>query len=417
MMERKFQQCDDGSGNTLNGMSHQWMNGAINQWDHSPVERGLYGLPNLVMQNEINVPSGASYPCARGWDHCEENHEQFGFVPAFKEDVSRYTEYTAPVIGWEQSVTTHEQFGSAPAIHAELPPPAPPPISMGSSAQWLHDAATAHAMSERPTGNKFKIKNKALPQPSSLSPTAATFLPQHCRNLPEGSLLLSADAPPKEAQEATSAAKWLNAAAASFTPKEAGCGNSSFRTDAEISAADKHEDKHECGTERVLKRWEDSSGAIVNGTLEDLCSPTSESRSRGDVWDQFAVNEKQFGYMSTYKSDLSQYSTPLNMNLIPTNVKNWAKRIAQEIENEGRPRGGAQKWCGNDWNDEFESGVFDQDDEEELWSSVPRTAAAGASWSRPWARAPPPPPSCSRTRAPARKSWEKPCPQWRIKCA
>jgi len=460
MIEHRSQQCMEGTplSRPIHESQDHWRNGTLHQLlNGSFRQEPVCGLPNLpmweerecygacdgsgVMQNEIHVPSGVSYADsyshAHGWDNVEEDRKQFGSWPTFKENFAQYE-------------PTCEQFSVAPAINTDLPQPPPPPIPMACITSEHNNTSlpqpspslltmgcvtskhnkimlpqpppppmpmgcdmsqhnitlpqpppppmpmactpghnqTMLAQTAPPAVKKFKIKNKALRQPSShaIQPS-------------------SADAPPKEVQEATDVVQQKAA------PEEAACG--SFRTDAEISATG----RPECATERVLQRWDDDIGLMVNGSLEDLCCAESESRSHGREWDQFAVNEKQFGVYSTYKTDLSQYSTPLNMKLIPTEVKNWAKRMAQEIESEGRPRGGEQKWCGNDWND-LDAGMLDQDNEEELWSSVPRTSAVGAPWSKPWARtqtAPTPQKSCGRTHGPARKSWEKPWPQWQIK--
>lgn len=457
MIERNSQQCSEGT--KLNGPTHQcqdhWRNGTLHQLLSGSIcqEQELYSARGGCgfMPNEIHVRSGMSYTDSlshtHGWDHVEENHRQFGLAPTYKENFSQYTVCTASMTSWDQ----YGQMCEPQSIHADLPQPAPPPIptayiasertnisilqptpmpsmtSMGCSTS-NHDrialqqplpaamptcyVASEHMlpqppppplpiedMSEQqqtmlpepapPAVKRFKMKNKALRQPAS----HATEPPS-----PKG--------PMKDVREPMDAVEQKVG--------HRGAATGYFRTDAEISATE----RSEAATERLLERWEDGSGRVVNETLEDLCSAESESHSHGCVWDQFAVNQKQFGVYSTYKADLSQYSTPLNMKLIPNEVKNWAKRVAQEIESEGRPRGGDQKWSGNDWND-VDADMLEEDDEEELWSSVPRTsAAAGASWSRPWTRTEmaPTPQKCSgRTGGPARKSWEKPWPQWRIK--
>jgi len=143
-----------------------------------------------------------------------------------------------------------------------------------------------------------------------------------------------------------------------------------FLIDAEICAADKYGG----GIERTLQRWDDSNNIALDGTLEDLCSPSGPTRSCTNGWDQFEVNREQFGIVSTFKADLSQYTTPLNLHSIPIEVKERAYRIAKEIENTSRSSRGERKWDSND-NDEVDAEGVDQD-EEELWSAVPRTTAA-----------------------------------------
>merc|ERR1719486_775986 len=52
------------------------------------------------------------------------------------------------------------------------------------------------------------------------------------------------------------------------------------------------------------------------------------------AWDQFAVNEKQFGVKSTYREDL--YTTKLDMTKITNSQREAAERIAKEIEAGGQ---------------------------------------------------------------------------------
>jgi hypothetical protein len=61
-----------------------------------------------------------------------------------------------------------------------------------------------------------------------------------------------------------------------------------------------------------------------------------EARNDGGVgeWDQFAVNEKQFGVKSTYREDL--YTTRLDYTKISKAQQEAAERIAKEIESGGQ---------------------------------------------------------------------------------
>lgn len=257
--------------------------------------------------------------------------------------------------GWGQ-LQSHEQFGCASTFTENLAKCATP----------QRHAAAGCNISMQPGRKGVRLKNKSLPHPFAQTVSEAS--------------------PPTS---------------------EAGDGNKLFPTDIEISAAD----RNKCGTKRALQRWADVDDSNLTGTLEDLCNPSSESRSCGGVWDQFEVNRNQFGVESTFKEDLSQYTTPLNFRLIPAEVKEWAESVAQEIE--GAPRQAGAHFCS-----ELEAGMFDQDnDEEELWSSVSRTAAESCSrahWSRTTDLPPPPPPPprhCGRWS----NSWKKQSPQWRVK--
>lgn len=304
---------------------------------------------------------------------------------------------------WHSQMMERKQIGCASTVHdggdqffkENVPQyPSQPPQHMTPSN--LPNAPMGCNTSERPSIKGVRLKNKALPHPFAL--TAEHDCSGGKNPAPQSlSTPAAPPPPPKEAQEATTAAQEK----ATLTPME--WLNGSFRTDGEISAAD----GTTSGMERPLQRWDDGNGTMLNGTLEDQ---GALSHARCGTFDQFKVNREQFGVHSTFKEDLSQYTTPLNVSLVPTEVKDWARRIAKEIESQpARGRwcngkqsgGGAQKYCGHDYN-ELEAGWFDNDDEEELWSSVPRAV-------------PPPPPQCQAWKA-SRKgaSWKQPS-QWRVK--
>jgi len=122
-----------------------------------------------------------------------------------------------------------------------------------------------------------------------------------------------------------------------------------FRTDKEISGATSQ------NKERDLQPWEEPGGC--NGTLEELSSATGE-------WDQFKANAELFGYVSTFKDDLSQYSTTIDVTRISTQTRKKAERVAREIELRQCVRGGAD-----------EEEPLDAVDEEDLFSAVQREGA------------------------------------------
>lgn len=141
-------------------------------------------------------------------------------------------------------------------------------------------------------------------------------------------------------------------------------GTSVFLTDGAI--ASRKSGKGKPGGEKVLQQWEDPDAALVgsswSGIEQEIGGKHSKKPTKG--WDQFAANRELFGYVSTFKEDLTQYTTPLNVKTIPQEVKNKAKMIAQDIESRGRYN------AYNDMGAEYEE--EDQGDEENLFSAVPR---------------------------------------------
>ncbi|CAE7490573.1 CID4 [Symbiodinium natans] len=49
-------------------------------------------------------------------------------------------------------------------------------------------------------------------------------------------------------------------------------------------------------------------------------------------WDQFRANAEMFGYVSTFKEDLSQYSTIIDVDKVPAHARMKAEHLAREIE-------------------------------------------------------------------------------------
>mmetsp|Transcript_21151 Transcript_21151/g.39757 ORF Transcript_21151/g.39757 Transcript_21151/m.39757 type:complete len:404 (+) Transcript_21151:66-1277(+) len=102
----------------------------------------------------------------------------------------------------------------------------------------------------------------------------------------------------------------------------------SWLTDKEISAAEGE------AKERQLQPW---SGPVADdGALEELRT------TEGD-WDQFKANAELFGYVSTFKEDLSQYSTTIDMAKVPVRARKKAERLAREIEVRQSVRGSADE--------------------------------------------------------------------------
>jgi hypothetical protein len=91
-------------------------------------------------------------------------------------------------------------------------------------------------------------------------------------------------------------------------------------------------------------------------------------------WDQFKANRDLFGVVSTFKDDLSQYTTSLNISKVPLQTRRIAERVAAEIE---RSMLSSKEQDSNlDHGHDY--------DEEAMFSSVPRYQNRGT--------LPPPPP-------------------------
>lgn len=118
-----------------------------------------------------------------------------------------------------------------------------------------------------------------------------------------------------------------------------------WRTDKEISGMTSNK-------ERDLQPWVEPGGC--SGTLEEL-----SSSNRGE-WDQFKANAELFGYVSTFKDDLSQYSTTIDVAKLPEKQRKKAERVAKEIELRQCCRGAADEE------------PLDAGDEEDLFSAVQR---------------------------------------------
>eukprot|EP00931_Biecheleriopsis_adriatica_P037961 TRINITY_DN21775_c0_g1_i1.p1 TRINITY_DN21775_c0_g1~~TRINITY_DN21775_c0_g1_i1.p1 ORF type:complete len:469 (+),score=94.51 TRINITY_DN21775_c0_g1_i1:96-1502(+) len=144
--------------------------------------------------------------------------------------------------------------------------------------------------------------------------------------------------------------------------EEAGqSGKQAWLTDKEISASAQR------GEERSLSRWVEAKPAgAVDGTLEELWKkPGKKAKHRLGAWDQFKANEELFGYVSTFKEDLSQYSTAIDISKVPDHARQRADRLAREIE---------LRQCGRGDVDGIVS--RHEDDEEKLFSSVSRALPA-----------------------------------------
>lgn len=144
---------------------------------------------------------------------------------------------------------------------------------------------------------------------------------------------------------------------------EKSSGSKGFRTDTQISNSKAN------GKERKLQRWDETEEAGDHiGSLEELTGGNgnrngggrSQKANKDEPWDQFRANYELFGYKSTYKADMSQYTTPLDPSKVPEHLRRKAEKLAKEIDSSGRNK--ASDDCQN----------WDCDDEEDLFSAVPR---------------------------------------------
>ena len=135
-----------------------------------------------------------------------------------------------------------------------------------------------------------------------------------------------------------------------------------FVTDADIT-------KREFmgGQERTLQSCNFLLGNQSGNSLE----AEIETNGKNTVWDQFSVNQKLFGYKSTWDENL--YTTKLDSNRITPEMEKEAARLAREIE---RGEGGGR--MGDHINQNIHvmmerNQVLERDyDEEEVHSSVIR---------------------------------------------
>lgn len=129
----------------------------------------------------------------------------------------------------------------------------------------------------------------------------------------------------------------------------------SFCTDREISSGACEQ------AERVLTLLDTELAdcGTAEGALEEK-EPGLE-----EEWDQFKANEQLFGVVSTFKSDLSQYTIPLDISKVPEQVRRRAERVASDIESS---RGGFSVA-----SEDAATCSEDDIDEEARWSAVPRT--------------------------------------------
>lgn len=125
-----------------------------------------------------------------------------------------------------------------------------------------------------------------------------------------------------------------------------------FRTDSEISGAV----EDDASSKRKLQRFNFDVAEPLGSGYDGILEETSDWK-RG-AWDQFKVNEEKFGVVSSFKEDLSQYTTVLDKRTITKEMREKAESIALEIE-----RGG-----GHVHDEEY----HDDADEEDMFSAVPR---------------------------------------------
>jgi len=109
---------------------------------------------------------------------------------------------------------------------------------------------------------------------------------------------------------------------------------------------------------RELTPWLASpeDGQVLDESLDDMAERKSVQG------DQFLANKELFGVVSTYKEDLSQYTTPLDISAVPVAIRDKAARLAREIEREWKSSSRDPENADND----------DDADEEALWSAVQR---------------------------------------------
>lgn len=108
-----------------------------------------------------------------------------------------------------------------------------------------------------------------------------------------------------------------------------------------LQADEKISDQLKDKAGRPLKPWEEDSGegnenehGLELTYIKQLDVPLEDMDDAGGEWDQFVVNQERFGVKSTFKDDLSQYTTALDVKTVPAEVRKEAERVATEIEEE-----------------------------------------------------------------------------------
>eukprot|EP00931_Biecheleriopsis_adriatica_P051155 TRINITY_DN29645_c0_g1_i1.p1 TRINITY_DN29645_c0_g1~~TRINITY_DN29645_c0_g1_i1.p1 ORF type:complete len:484 (+),score=97.66 TRINITY_DN29645_c0_g1_i1:22-1452(+) len=144
----------------------------------------------------------------------------------------------------------------------------------------------------------------------------------------------------------------------------------SFATDADITVGrGKSQNEEKKPRERELVKWDPrawSEGVVpAQGGLETSVRGGKKNLEKN--WDQFKVNYELFGVVSTFKNDLSQYTTPLNKSEVPLSRREEAERIARSIESQ------SGRHCQLD----EEAARSGSEDEEALFASVPRAQGKG----------------------------------------
>mmetsp|Transcript_118007 Transcript_118007/g.252033 ORF Transcript_118007/g.252033 Transcript_118007/m.252033 type:complete len:272 (-) Transcript_118007:74-889(-) len=135
---------------------------------------------------------------------------------------------------------------------------------------------------------------------------------------------------------------WVGYCQEGFGIEEVG-GRHAFKTDDEISQVRREWAVKSPG--RPLLPWKsdrEEEQHVLSIDGEEIPMPLTVSLEDTDdkigLWDQFEVNRQKFGVVTTFKEDLSQYTTPLHMGQMPKSVRRKAKLVASEIEAERQGR-------------------------------------------------------------------------------
>jgi PAB1-binding protein PBP1 len=147
-----------------------------------------------------------------------------------------------------------------------------------------------------------------------------------------------------------------------------------------LQADEKIGDQCEDKAGRSLKPWEEDSGegnendhGLELTYIKQLDVPLEDMEDAGGEWDQFVVNEERFGVKSTFKEDLSQYTTVLDVKTVPAEVRNEAERVANEIEEERQALG-----CLDGDANSPETACDKECSEEDKFSAVARRSGSAA---------------------------------------
>lgn len=116
-----------------------------------------------------------------------------------------------------------------------------------------------------------------------------------------------------------------------------------------------------------IQRWKPSP-EDMELLSQDVDLNLGSAKTSPGGWDQFKANRDLFGVRSTFKDDLSQYTTTLRISKVPLQTRRIAERVAAEIER--------SQLSSKDQDSNLDHGH--DYEEEAMFSAVPRCQNRGS---------------------------------------